>query len=99
MAAIIEKITGTRFETYIEETFLKPIGLPTADYFLTPRSARLLSKNYRQDGSTPFPYWHIVMRPSGALNASAREMGANELLGVALCVTNHMDFIVKRAVY
>jgi CubicO group peptidase (beta-lactamase class C family) len=76
MAAIIEKITGTRFETYVDETFLKPIGMPTADYFLTPRSARLLSKNYREDGSTPFPYWHILMRPSGALNASAREMGA-----------------------
>ncbi|PZO08953.1 MAG: hypothetical protein DCF27_06880 [Lysobacteraceae bacterium] len=76
MAAIIEKITGKRFETYIQETFLKPIGLPTSDYFLTPRSAQLLSKTYRQDGRTPFPYWHIVMRPSGALNASAREMGA-----------------------
>lgn len=76
MAAIIEKVTGKRFETYIEQTFLKPIGLPTADYFLTPRSAQLLSKSYRQDGRTPFPYWHIVMRPSGALNASAKEMGA-----------------------
>lgn len=76
MAAVIEKVTGKRFETYVEETFLKPIGLPTADYFLTPRSARWLSKSYRKDGRTPFPYWHIVMRPSGALNASAREMGS-----------------------
>ena len=75
-AAIIEKVTGQRFEDYVEQTFLKPIGLPTADYFLTPQSAGLLTKLYRQDGRTPFPYWHIVMRPSGALNASAREMGA-----------------------
>lgn len=75
-AAIIEKVTGRRFEDYMEETFLEPIGMPTADYFLTPRSSRLLTKLYRQDGRTPFAYEHIVMRPSGALNASAREMGA-----------------------
>ena len=76
MAAIIEKVTGQRFEDYIGQTFLKPIGLPSADYFLTPHSAARLTTLYRQDGRTPFPYEHIVMRPSGALNASAREMGA-----------------------
>jgi CubicO group peptidase (beta-lactamase class C family) len=76
MAAIIEKVTGKRFESYIDEVLLEPIGLPTADYFLTPRSSRLLTTLYRLDGRTPFDYEHIVMRPSGALNASATEMGA-----------------------
>ncbi|PZO10884.1 MAG: hypothetical protein DCF27_00535 [Lysobacteraceae bacterium] len=76
MAAIIEEVTGQRFEDYVAQTFLSPIGMPTADYFLTAPSAGRLTTLYRQDGRTPLPYWHILMRPSGALNASTREMGA-----------------------
>lgn len=75
-AAIIEKLTGQRFEAYVEATFLRPLGMPTADYFQSTRTQGLLTQLYRADGTTTYPYWHLVMRPSGALNASAREMGA-----------------------
>ncbi len=75
-AAIIEKLTGQRFEDYVAEAFFKPIGMPTADYFHSPRTRSLLTKLYHGDGHTPYPYWHLAMRPSGAINASAREMGA-----------------------
>jgi CubicO group peptidase (beta-lactamase class C family) len=75
-AAIVEKLTGQRFEEYVEETLFRPIGMPTADYFLSARTQGLLTKLYHEDGKTPYPYWHIAMRPSGAINASAREMGA-----------------------
>lgn len=75
-AAIIEKITGRKFEDYVQDTFFTPIGMPTADYFLSSRSKRLLTNLYHSDGRTPYPYWHIVMRPAGAINASAHEMGA-----------------------
>ncbi len=75
-AAIIEKVTGQRFEAYVEENFFKPIGLVTADYFLSPRAQSLLTNLYHADGRTPYPYWHVVMRPSGSINASAREMGS-----------------------
>lgn len=75
-AAIIEKLTGQTFEAYVESTFFKPLGMPTADYFNSTRTQGLLTKLYHADGTTPYPYWNLVMRPSGALNASAREMGA-----------------------
>jgi CubicO group peptidase (beta-lactamase class C family) len=75
-AAIVEKVTGQRFEDYVEETFFKPIGMLTADYFYSPRARALLTKQYQADGHTPYPYWHFLMRASGAVNASAREMGA-----------------------
>jgi len=29
---------------------------------------------YRPDGVTPYPYEHISMRPSGSVNASAKDM-------------------------
>jgi hypothetical protein len=31
---------------------------------------------YHADGRTPFPYWHILQRPAGAINASPRDMAA-----------------------
>ncbi|GAB3898065.1 hypothetical protein GCM10028803_16990 [Larkinella knui] len=71
-AYIIEKITGQRFEDYIQEQFFRPLGMTTATYFA--------SELYRQRGATlyvnhvPQPYWNISVRPSGAINASPKDM-------------------------
>jgi hypothetical protein len=75
-AAVVEKLTGKRFEDYVRETFFDRIGMPTADYFYPERTRGLLTNLYHRDGRTPYPYRHHPLRPSGALNASAREMGA-----------------------
>jgi CubicO group peptidase (beta-lactamase class C family) len=75
-AAVIEKVTGMRFEDYVRRTFFDPIGMPTADYLLSARTSALVTNLYHRDGRTPFPYQHNALRPSGALEASAREMGA-----------------------
>jgi CubicO group peptidase (beta-lactamase class C family) len=73
-AYIVEKVTGQRFEDYVTENFFRPLHMDTAGYFLTPRAEEKLTKLYHPDGKTPYRYWHIIMRPSGAINASAREM-------------------------
>lgn len=75
-ALIIEKIAGRPFEDYVAETFFQPIGMPTADFFYTPRTQERLTQLYHADGLRTFPYWHVSMRPAGSINASAREMGA-----------------------
>ena len=75
-AAIVEKVTGQRFEDYVKATLLKPLGMETADYFLSPQSEALLTNLYHRGGRVPYPYWHSLMRPSCALNASARDMAS-----------------------
>jgi len=75
-AAIVERVAGQRFEDYVEAHFFKPLGMSTADYFLSPRSAAILTQLYRSDGQTPIPFHHICLRPSGAVLASAADMGA-----------------------
>lgn len=75
-AAVVDKVTGERFEDYVQETFCDRIGMPTADYSYSERTRALLTNLYHRDARTPFPYRHDALRPSGALNASAREMGA-----------------------
>lgn len=73
-AYIVEKITGQRFEDYVQENLFDPLGMETASYLLTPEVEARLTKLYKPDGVTPYPYWYISMRPAGSINASPREM-------------------------
>ncbi|MGD0802270.1 MAG: serine hydrolase domain-containing protein [Terracidiphilus sp.] len=73
-AYIVEKITGQRFEDYVTQNFFLPIGMKTATYFEQPQPQ--LTTLYHADGKTPFPYWNILLRPAGAINASAKDMAA-----------------------
>jgi CubicO group peptidase (beta-lactamase class C family) len=72
-AYIVEKITGKRFEDYVQENFFDPIGMKSASYFQTPAPSTTL---YHDDGKTPFAYWNIMYRPAGSINASAKDMAA-----------------------
>jgi CubicO group peptidase (beta-lactamase class C family) len=73
-AYIVEKISGQRFEDYVTQNFFAPIGMKTATYF-EPTSAPATTL-YHPDGKTPYPYWNILYRPVGSINASANSMAA-----------------------
>jgi len=73
-AYIVEKITGRSFEDYVTQNFFVPIGMKTATYFEQPSPK--LTTLYAPDGKTPYPYWNILLRPAGSINASARDMAA-----------------------
>jgi CubicO group peptidase (beta-lactamase class C family) len=71
-AYIVEKLTGQRFEDFVEQNFFRPIGMETATYF--PPSPGTATTLYHDDGVTPYPYWNILYRPAGSINASAKDM-------------------------
>ena len=73
-AYIVEKITGQRFEDYVAQNLFGPIGMKTATYFQAPSPP--LTTLYHPDGKTPYPYWNIIFRPAGSINASAKDMAA-----------------------
>ena len=72
-AYVVEKVTGTPFGEYAREQVFVPLGMETSTFYV-PQGASLLAKGYEPDGVSEAPYEHIIMRPSGSLNASAREM-------------------------
>jgi CubicO group peptidase (beta-lactamase class C family) len=74
LAAVIEKVSGKRFEDYVQEHFFNPLHMDTASYFYTPAVEQRLTKLYHPDGVTPYPYWHFAFRPAGSINASAKDM-------------------------
>jgi CubicO group peptidase (beta-lactamase class C family) len=73
-AYVVEKITGQRFENYVQEHLFRPMQMDSASYFYTPEVARRITGLFGHDGRTRSFYWHISVRPSGAINASPRDM-------------------------
>jgi len=73
-AYIVEKISGQRFEDFVQQNLFLPIGMNTATYF--PPPAGSATTLYHSDGKTPYPYWNILLRPAGSINASAKDMAA-----------------------
>jgi len=73
-AYIVQKITGQDFEDYVQESFFAPLQMAGANYRrsegVIERGATLYSGGVAED------YWHIIMRPSGAINASASDMAS-----------------------
>ncbi|MBZ5687143.1 MAG: serine hydrolase [Acidobacteriia bacterium] len=73
-AYIVEKLTGRRFEDFVQQNLFSPIGMKTATYFEPPPGTA--TTLYHADGKTPYRYWHILLRPAGSINASAKDMAA-----------------------
>jgi CubicO group peptidase (beta-lactamase class C family) len=73
-AYIVEKLTGQRFEDFVQQNLFLPIGMKSATYF--EPAASTATTLYHSDGKTPYPYWHILLRPAGSINASATDMAA-----------------------
>lgn len=72
-AYVVEKLAGKAFEDYVGEHVFDPLGMDSST-FRFPRDAALLAKGYEADGVSEAGYDHIIVRPSGGMNASAREM-------------------------
>lgn len=72
VAYIIEKITGKKYEDYIDDTFFKSLNMPSTSYFKTDL--------YQQKGATlytnnkPEDYWYIIYRAAGSINSSPKDM-------------------------
>jgi CubicO group peptidase (beta-lactamase class C family) len=69
----IERVTGKTFDAYVRDAVLRPLGMKTADFDLTPDLSKRIAKSYAADGSET-PYQYIILKPAGSLNVSAREL-------------------------
>ena len=72
---IVEKISGQKFEDFVTQNLFLPMGMKTATYF-EPTDPTTTTVLYHSDGKTPYPYWNILLRPAGSINASANDMAA-----------------------
>lgn len=77
VAHVIAEKKGMPFEAFVEDTFFRPLGMLSSNYFITPEVEKRLAKGYQGNGAKQkaVGYWHIIMRPSGSINSSAKDMG------------------------
>jgi len=72
----LERAAGERYEDFIGRELLAPLGMAGAGFLLDGRSALALATGYDTDARTPLPYWHMLFRPFGGLNATPSDMAA-----------------------
>ena len=73
---VIEQISGAAYEDFMENQIFAPLGMYDTSLLKDPETARRLATGYDTDGHTVIPYWHMVMRPFGAINTTANDMAA-----------------------
>lgn len=72
-AYVMEKRDGRPFERIVAEDIFEPLGMDGASLLLTEEVESRLAAGFDRFGNR-VPYWHIAVRPSGALNASPVQM-------------------------
>lgn len=71
-AYIVEKITGRRFEDYIQSQFFDPLGMTDSGYFFDDQYRSRAAELYR--GNQKLPYWNLPNRAAGGLHSSAADL-------------------------
>ncbi|MCE1199017.1 MAG: beta-lactamase family protein [Marinilabiliales bacterium] len=70
-AYIVEKVTGMRFEDYMESTFFRPLGMESTAFVETAE--------YKKKGATLYEngvrlnYFHMLYRPAAAIHSSPKD--------------------------
>lgn len=70
---IMQKVCEQRYDEYIKQAILEPIGMETSTIGRASENKQLLSSGYGDD-LRPVPYWYDYEEPAGAMNSSVKEM-------------------------
>lgn len=72
---IVEVVSGTPFEAFIRERILTPSSMPTSVFPVRPDDDAALARGYDAPTGPAVTNFPIYLRPAGALQTSARELG------------------------
>ncbi len=72
-AYVMQELDGRPFEEFLKHEILEPLEMTGAGLLLTDDLQARLATGYNAEGIR-VPYQHIVVRPSGALSATPRQM-------------------------
>lgn len=73
---IVEQVSGTSFDQYVEVNIFKPLGMNKSSYFLSPNILPRLSKGYvyKKDHFEAQQLGQILSHPAGSICATADDM-------------------------
>lgn len=73
-AHVLELRSGKSYESFVKQRIFEPLEMRSAGFELTEDVRQRLATGYDSDGTTAMPYWHVLYRAFGGINASARDM-------------------------
>ena len=71
-AYIVEKISGKKYEDYVQDNFFNPLQMKTASFYKTHEYDKNMARLYTDGIEEEYAYQNY--RPSGAINASPKDM-------------------------
>jgi len=71
---LVEKFSGERYEQYVSEHVLKPLGMDHASLAPDPDTVPGLAQGYEGEPQQPIKAIPIYLRPAGALDVSPAEL-------------------------
>ena len=71
---LIEKVSGQRFDAYIQQNILAPLEISVGDFRLTDANYGVLAQGYEGNPPRAIPYKNIYLRPAGDMKASPGEL-------------------------
>ncbi|TAE24434.1 MAG: class A beta-lactamase-related serine hydrolase [Cytophagales bacterium] len=76
VARLIEKKTGQEYESWMKERVFTPLGQKTITFRNDGAALKHLVTDHSGSEDSPVeePFWHVMMRPAGSLNAPALEL-------------------------
>lgn len=72
---IVEVVSGMPFEQFVGERILTPLDMTTSVFPVRPDDDPALARGYDRPVGAPVANYPIYLRPAGALQTSARELG------------------------
>ncbi|MFY7867230.1 serine hydrolase domain-containing protein [Roseateles sp.] len=76
VAYVVEKVSGRRYEDYVKEAVLQPLGMQDSGFFKNEAYVQRGAELYALGApDQALPYWQMLDRPAGAMHASAADMG------------------------
>ncbi|WP_321393914.1 serine hydrolase domain-containing protein [Emcibacter sp.] len=87
-ALALEKVTGVKFEDYVQKEVFDVLGMNSATFFYDSA----VSKSYGPDGND-YPYVHIGLKPSGAASLTTSDMAAFVRMFLNRSVTGGENFL------
>ncbi len=71
---VVERLSGQSFEAFLASRVLVPLGMRDSGLLLDERTRDRLATGYDRDGRSVMPYWHVIFRAFGGLNATTADM-------------------------